>query len=159
MNKGEKVRKKLLDCVKQNPGIRFLELGRLTGMSNGGLSYHLEILEKSKAIRADRSSRSARYYAASFPDSEAAVLNVVRQAAKSRIVDILLQRESCTFRELVDLCKRAPSTVSSQLAALKKNGIVKVVYGKQAIFMISSDEISRIIRKHMKPHPSMTELV
>jgi predicted transcriptional regulator len=60
MNKGDKVRKNLLHGIKQNPGIRFLELRRLTGMSNGGLSHHLKILEESKTIRADRSSRSIR---------------------------------------------------------------------------------------------------
>jgi predicted transcriptional regulator len=158
MNKGEKVRKNLLDCVRQNPGIRFLELGRMTGMSNGRLSYHLEILEKSKILRVDRSPRSARYYVASFPDNEAAILNVIRQGAKGRIVGMLLQRESCTFRELVDLCKRAPSTVSSQLASLKKSGIITSVYGRQKSFMISSYEVSRIIRKHLKSLPDMTEL-
>jgi predicted transcriptional regulator len=155
MNKGDKARKNLLNSIKQNPGIRFRELGRLTGMSNGGLSHHLGILKKSKIIRVDRSSGSARHYVASFPDGEAAVLNVVLQGAKSRIVAILLERESCTFRELVDLCKRAPSTVSSQLATLKRKGIVKAVYWKQARFRISNDETARIIRKHMKTLPGI----
>jgi DeoR/GlpR family transcriptional regulator of sugar metabolism len=95
---------------------------------------------------------------ASFPDSEATVLNTVRQSGKSRIVAILLQQESCTFRELVRLCERAPSTVSSHLATLKKNGIVKAVYGKPLSFRISSEETARIIRKHMKTLSGISEL-
>src|ERR671925_473282 len=37
----------LLKRIEQNPGIRYRELARLTGLVNGVLSYHLALLQRS----------------------------------------------------------------------------------------------------------------
>ncbi len=36
----------ILKQISRNPGIRYMKLLRLTGLSNGKLEYHLNILEK-----------------------------------------------------------------------------------------------------------------
>jgi len=36
----------ILQQIDKSPGIRYRELLRLTGLTNGGLEYHLKILEK-----------------------------------------------------------------------------------------------------------------
>ena len=36
----------ILKVISQNPGIRYKELARQTGLANGVLTYHLNILEQ-----------------------------------------------------------------------------------------------------------------
>ena len=45
------VRGKILDFIAENPGIRYRELLRLVGISNGVLTYHLGMLEKFGEIK------------------------------------------------------------------------------------------------------------
>ena len=54
----------LLTHIDNMPGIRYRELLRLTGLSNGVLAHHLSRLEKSSQIRVDRQkeNRTTRYY-------------------------------------------------------------------------------------------------
>jgi len=41
--------------IRETPGVRYRELLRLTGLSNGALEYHLRILKKSDRIKVNRS--------------------------------------------------------------------------------------------------------
>ncbi len=53
----------ILKQIDKNPGIRYRELLRLTGLTNGGLEYHLKILERSHKVKVDRhDGRRTRYY-------------------------------------------------------------------------------------------------
>jgi predicted transcriptional regulator len=46
----------ILKCIYENPGIRYREILKLTGISNGVLEYHLKELETSyEIINVDRS--------------------------------------------------------------------------------------------------------
>ena len=44
-------RRIIIDYITKNPGIRYRELLRLTGFSNGSLAHHLSVLEETKAIQ------------------------------------------------------------------------------------------------------------
>jgi predicted transcriptional regulator len=50
------VRGEIYDFIIKNPGIRYRELIRLVGISNGVLTYHLGMLEKFGEIRVERMS-------------------------------------------------------------------------------------------------------
>ena len=53
----------ILKQIDKNPGIRYRELLRLTGLTNGELEYHLKILERSHKVKVDRhDGRRTRYY-------------------------------------------------------------------------------------------------
>ncbi|MGB7954431.1 MAG: hypothetical protein WCF23_10650 [Candidatus Nitrosopolaris sp.] len=43
----------IITQIHETPGIRYMELLRLTGLSNRALEYHLGILEKSDRIKVD----------------------------------------------------------------------------------------------------------
>ena len=45
---------KIVKYVNEIPGIRYRELLRMTGLSNGVLSYHLRLLDNSGKIRVNR---------------------------------------------------------------------------------------------------------
>ncbi len=112
----------LLRHIQQNPGIRYRELLRLTGLVNGVLTYHLAALEKSNVIRAERQSRMTHYYPISVPDKESVILKHIRHEPIRQIVLFLLDHQFCTFNEIVDHTKKAPSTISSHLKRLREEG-------------------------------------
>jgi len=128
------IQSKLLKHIKENPGIRYRELLRLTGLVNGVLTYHISSLEKSIQIRVDRNnnSRTTRYYANDIPTEQSNIIGYVRiEATRQIILFILEHNHPCTFNEIVEHTKKSPSTVSWHLKRLKDAGIVSLRYGHQ----------------------------
>ena len=65
----------LLNLIEREPGIRYRELLRSTGLANGVLTYHLSALERASVVRVDRQqARITRYYPVNVPESESQVL-------------------------------------------------------------------------------------
>ncbi|MFL6455044.1 MAG: winged helix-turn-helix transcriptional regulator, partial [Nitrososphaeraceae archaeon] len=83
------VKHSILKSIYENPGIRYREILKLTGLSNGVLEYHLKILEGCyKIISVDRhKSKITRYYPLYFePSDESEVLDYTRNdTTKKRI--------------------------------------------------------------------------
>jgi predicted transcriptional regulator len=131
----------LLRYIEENPGIRYRELLRMTGLVNGVLTYHLAALEKADVIKVDRQSRMTRYYPFSISDSESGVLRFVRHEPVRQIILFILDHDLCTFNEIVGHTKKAPSTVSSHLKRLKEAGIVAVRYGEYQLYRLADKEL------------------
>lgn len=131
----------LLRHIEENPGIRYRELLRLTGLVNGVLTYHLSALEKSDAIKVDRQSRMTRYYPLSVSDKESVVLKYVRHEPVREILLFILEHSMCTFNEIVEHTKKAPSTVSSHLKRMKEDGMVLVRYGEYQLYSLADRDL------------------
>lgn len=121
----------LLRYVEQNPGLRYKELSRLTGLANGVLSYHLALLERSNAIVAERLPRQTRYFPINMSDEESVILKHLRNKPERELIVVLLQNDICTFNELVEHSGKSQSTVSSHIKKLKGDSIVNVRYGER----------------------------
>ncbi|HEX9678276.1 winged helix-turn-helix transcriptional regulator [Nitrososphaera sp.] len=131
----------LLAQIAKEPGIRYRELLRLTGLANGVLTYHLSALEKLSMIKVDRQSGATRYYPVSIPEGESRVLGFVRHGPVREIISFMLANDACTFAELVDHTGKAPSTVSSHLKRLKEAGVVQVRYGEYQLYSLANREL------------------
>jgi len=131
----------LLRQIEENPGIRYRELLRLTGLVNGVLTYHLAALEKADAVKVDRQARMTRYYPLSVSDGESAILKHVRHEPVKEIMLFILDHSMCTFGEIVDHVNKAPSTVSSHLKRLKEAGIVSVRYGEYQLYSLANKDL------------------
>ncbi|MEO9295004.1 MAG: ArsR family transcriptional regulator [Nitrososphaera sp.] len=139
----------LLKLIDAEPGVRYRELLRRTGLVNGVLTYHLSALEKASVIKVDRQSRITRYYPVNVPDHESQVLGFVRHEPAREIISFILQQDMCTFNELVDHVKKAPSTVSSHLKRLKDAGLVSVRYGEYQLYSLSNrDLVAEVLAKY-----------
>jgi predicted transcriptional regulator len=116
----------LLRHISDMPGIRYRELLRLTGLSNGVLAYHLNGLEKSSRIRVDRQkeNKTTRYYSNSVPTQESDILRQLRNNASRQIIKLILEHDLCTFNEIVEHLKKASSTTSWHLKRLREAGII-----------------------------------
>jgi predicted transcriptional regulator len=117
----------LLDNIDKNPGIRYRQLLRLTGSSNGVLSYHLAELERSRYIKVDRKRGVTRYYPFHISAEISKIIGHVRNSVSKQIISILLRKNGCTLGEMAVITKKAPSTVSWHLQRMIKAEIIRKV--------------------------------
>src|SRR6188472_2588151 len=134
----------LLKHIDEYPGIRYRELLRLTDLSNGVLTYHLSILERSNQIRVSRRSKNntTRYYSMNIASEEFEIIGCIRQETLRRIILFILEPKLCTFNEIVKYINKAPSTISWHLKRLKESGIISVQYGQQyQLYKVTNSEV------------------
>ena len=141
----------LLQEIFQNPGIRYRELMRLTGLANGVLAYHLSSLERGELVRVERRSRITRYYPLSISDDELAVLKYIRHEPIREILLFIFDHELCTFSEIVEHTGKAPSTVSLHLKRLKEGGIIIVRYGEYHLYRLAGKELVADVLSKYRP--------
>jgi predicted transcriptional regulator len=124
------IHSKLIRYIHGQPGIRYRELLRLSGLSNGVLTYHITNLEKSGRIIADRNNNNkiTRYYANNIPIEETGIIGHIRNNATRQIIFFILEHDSCTSSEIIEYTKKAPSTISWHLKRLRDSGIISVLY-------------------------------
>jgi predicted transcriptional regulator len=122
----------ILNRIGRNPGIRYRELLRATGLANGTLEYHLKMLEKSNTITVERrDGRRARYFPIGIPADETQILGYIRNDVARQIVYFILEHDLCTFREILEHTKKAPSTASWHLKRLSEAGLIMITYGQE----------------------------
>src|SRR5919108_3312570 len=120
----------ILKAISQYPGIRYKELARKTGFANGVLTYHLNILEQFGCVNKFRHNNITRYYPLSIPSSDLKIISHLRVYSEKDIILFLLSHNLCTFNEIVEHLRKAPSTVSWHLKRLCEDGILIVHHGK-----------------------------
>src|SRR5215831_1482736 len=92
----------VLNSIERNPGVRYRELLRLSGLTNGALEYTLRILEKTNKIKVERQNgKRARYYSLNIMSSESSILGHTRNKSARQIVLFMLEHNPCTFIEIV----------------------------------------------------------
>ena len=88
----------ILKQIGETPGIRYRELVRSTGLSNGTLEYHLRILERTHKVKVDISDgKRGRYYPIDILANESNVIGFIRNNVSRQIVTFILEHELCYF--------------------------------------------------------------
>ena len=125
--KTNSIQDKIVKCVNEIPGIRYRELLRITGISNGVLSYHLNLLGNSGKIRVNRvNNRVTRYFSYDVSLHETYVIGLLRQETSRKIIMYILEKGTCGFNDIIIHTRKVPSTISWHMARLKAANIVKV---------------------------------
>jgi predicted transcriptional regulator len=125
--KTNSIQDKIVKCVNEIPGIRYRELLRITGISNGVLSYHLNLLDNSGKIHVNRlNNRVTRYFSYDVSLHETYVIGLLRQETSRKIIMYILEKETCGFNDIIIHTRKVPSTISWHMARLKAANIVKV---------------------------------
>ena len=140
----------IIDIVKKNPGIKFREIMRESGLKNGVLSYHTRKLEENGSVKINRKSGETRFYPLCVTDAESNLITSLRRDTQRHILLSLLDGESLTFNEIVQKVKKAPSTVSTFLGKLVDDDIVgiKIMELKKIYFLRNADMVHEIIEKY-----------
>ena len=125
--KTNSIQDKIVKCVNEIPGIRYRELLRITGISNGVLSYHLNLLDNSGKIRVNRvNNRVTRYFSYDVSLHETYVIGLLQQETSRKIIMYILEKGTCGFNDIIIHTRKVPSTISWHMARLKAANIVKV---------------------------------
>ncbi len=141
----------ILQQIDKSPGIRYRELLRLTGLTNGGLEYHLKILEKLHKVQVDRhDGRRTRYYPLNISADESHILGCVRNNVARQIISFILGHDLCTFGEIVEHIRKAPSTVSWHLKRISEAGIISIGYGReyQLYSIVNNNLVKEVLHKY-----------
>ena len=121
------VQDKIVKCVNEIPGIRYRELLRMTGLSNGVLSYHLRFLDNIGKIRVKRvNNRVTRYFSYDVSAHESYVIGLLRQETTRKIIMYILENGSSGLNDIMIHTRKVPSTISWHMTRLKAANIVKV---------------------------------
>ena len=118
----------LIGIISKNPGIKFREIMRATGMKNGVLSHHLTKLEKNGTVQVHRSTRQTRFYPLHITENESKIIKALRRETPRDIISNLILHENLEFNQIVKLVNKAPSTVSLYLSQLVEDGIVSIQF-------------------------------
>ena len=142
--------------IKSNPGIRFRELMKQSGISNGVMSYYLRKLEQSESVWAERTPRVARFYTSDLSEDEAKLVKRLRQETPKKILVALVQNDQLTFKELTAKICKSPATTSFYLSQLVKDNIVATSKSDfvKVYFNVERKRIANIIEEY---HPDIIE--
>ena len=125
--KTNSVQDKIVKYVNEIPGIRYRELLRMTGLSNGALSYHLRFLDNTGKIRVNRvNNRVTRYFSYDVSPHESNVIGLLRQETTRKIILYILENGTCRFNDIMIYTKKVPSTISWHMGRLKAANIITI---------------------------------
>ena len=142
--------------IKSNPGIRFRELMKQFGITNGVMSYYLRKLEKNESVWVERTPRVTRFYSSDLSEDEAKLVKRLRQETPKKILVELVQNDQLTFKELVAKICKSPATTSFYLSQLVKDNIVATSKSDfvKVYFNVERKRIANIIEEY---HPDIIE--
>jgi|SRR5579883_3385424 len=136
----------LVGIIEKNPGIKFNEIMRNTGMKNGVLSHHLRKLEESGSVKITRTTGNTRYYPLGVGDEEMLVIKHLRQKTFYAVMMLLYENSDLSFRNIVQMTKFSSSGVSNTLSKLVSEGIVHVKFDKRnKLYHIDKSLIKKIV--------------
>jgi predicted transcriptional regulator len=126
-NKTNSVQDKIIKYVNEIPGIRYRELLRMTGLSNGVLTYHLRFLDNTGKIRVNRiNNRVTRYFSYDVSPHESSIIGLLRQETTRKIIMYILENGTCGFNDIIIHTRKVPSTISWHMGRLKAANIINI---------------------------------
>lgn len=119
-------RRLIFDCVTANPGAHLRDVSRRCALPLGTTLYHLDTLESAAYVNARRDGRYKRYFTAtSMGRRDKDVISALRHETPRRIVQVLLDSEPLTQRELCAALRVSRSTLSFHASTLVTQGILE----------------------------------
>jgi predicted transcriptional regulator len=130
-----KVQQKLLECIDENPGIRYRELLRMIDSSNGVLSYHINRLEKMELVNVQRRPRMTRLFPRNISNDITGPMGFLRNQTSYEIIKLLHDRGPISQQEIIKYTRKAASTISWHMKKLMQYNIVCIkdkntIYGE-----------------------------
>ncbi len=151
--KNLEIRKKLIDIIKNKPGIHFREILREANIAMGELEYHLHVLERTEIVSKTTASYYTRYYPAyELGVEDKRIMGVLRQKMLRDILIFIMSNERTRHKDIAQHFALLKSTTSFYLDKLLKQGIVeKEKSGRSTIYLVKdADRILRLILLYRK---------
>ncbi|MEC7710782.1 MAG: winged helix-turn-helix transcriptional regulator [Thermoproteota archaeon] len=148
----------VLEIVKENPGIRFNEIMRMSNIRNGTLSHYVKKLEDEKSIELERSPRVTRLYPAGISTQEAKICKYLTMNTQKSIIAFLLKNKVATSIQIREHIEKSPSVISVSLNELFKEKIIEKQYDipSNKYSLKNHEEIEGIMKEY---YPGLTNQV
>ena len=117
---------KLQKLIDDNPGIRFREIMRSSGLKNGVLSHYLKKLEDHGVVKVVRGPRQVRFYSPNITQEESIVIQALKKQTPRDLLLALIKEDGLEFSQLVKEVKKSPSTVSLYLSQIVADELVEI---------------------------------
>ena len=146
----------IISEIKSNPGIRFRELMKKVGITNGVMSHYLRKLEENESVWIERTPRVTRFYSSDLSEDEAKLVKRLRQETPKKILVALVQNDQLTFKEIVLKIAKSPSTTSFYLSQLVQENIINTSKSDfvKVYFNVERKRIANLIEEY---HPDIIE--
>ena len=146
-------REMLFNIIKENPGLHFRELQRLSGLATGVLQYHLSYLERKKLIKSVRDGKFLRYFTvfeSRFKEPvDREMLSLMRRPILSKIINYLREHNKATNKELAEFLGLKPPSICFHMKILTEKGIVgKKSEGRVTYYFLHAPE--EILKEKIK---------
>lgn len=143
----------ILRIIEERPGIRFREIMRISGMKNGVLSHHLRHMEDMGRLRVVRGPRQTSYSSLTITENQFRVARALQRPTIRAILLALAADDGLRFTEIVERCKKAPSTVSLYLASTIKDDLVtaRTVDAEKRYYTNCRSDVSFLVDMYRPP--------
>ncbi len=141
--------------IQNNPGIRFRELMKMVGITNGIMSYYIQKLEKIGIIFVHRQAGIARLFTNDINSSEINLIQYLRTSTTKKIMVSLLAEDHLKFKQITETIQMSPSTTSFYLKKLVSSKIVNVSGSFPKVYsLLMKEKISNLIVLY---HPDIVD--
>ena len=141
---------KLQKLIDDNPGIRFREIMRSSGLKNGVLSHYLKKLEDHGVVKVVRGPRQVRFYSPNITEKESIIIKALKKQTPRDLLLALIKEDGLEFSQLVKEVKKSPSTVSLYLSQIVTDGLVeiKVIELRKRYHIKVRELVDKLIEEH-----------
>lgn len=140
--------KKILQKIREKPGINYNELKMETGYSTGIVNYHLIILVESGSILIEKRDGRTWFFPSNTKNSDIDLIINLRKETNGRILSFLFANKSATFKEIQSSIKKSPATTSISLAQLDELDLIRRTSGFPIKFELSDyEKTGQVIRR------------
>ena len=127
MTSGSGTREIILNVIRENPGIHFRAIQRVTGLATGHVEYHLYQLEKDEQIKVRKDGRFKRYFLYATSDPVRNNLGFHLRSRNNReIIFYLFRKRESTIEEIINKCGK---NSNESLKELQNDNIVIIEKG------------------------------
>lgn len=147
------IRRRLIDIIKNKPGIHFREIFREADVAMGELEYHLHVLEKMEIISKTTTSYYTRYFPAyELGTEDKRIMGLLRQEMLRDILLLIMSNKETGHGDIAKEFGLVKSTVSFYLNKLLKHGIIeKEKSGRKVSYNVNEPKkILRLILLYRK---------
>jgi len=135
----------VIEEIKNNPGIRYRELAKITKIPNSTIGYYIKKLGRNQIIVTSKIDNSCRFFMPEFSEIQCRVITMLRGKNTKKII-LALEKEKMTFSSLVEKLETHPSTISVNLKKLINFEIVEKI--RNNIFVLKTNDITNIVNKY-----------
>jgi predicted transcriptional regulator len=147
--RGEATRRRIVERVRDDPGVHFNALVRGLDMAPGQVQYHLKRLLDDRVVAEDCYGRT-HYYPPSFDAWERRALALLRRETSADVVGILLESGAVPATEVAERVGIARSTLSWHVERLVGVGLVEErrdARGRVVLALAHPERTARLLRR------------